>query len=404
MGGDAPKQFLELAGQPILYHCLERLLEWVRSLPAETRVQLVVTHPADAADEMAALLRRALAGQDDVCDRISANTVAGGATRQDSVRAGLEALDPSVEAVFIHDGVRPLASAALYARLLDAWRQTGKPAGILPLLPPADSLKQLDGSGRVLSTVDRDQVRAVQTPQLMAFPLILELHRRAAREGFSGTDDASLVEHFAAGELLAIDGERSNIKLTRRDDLLLAAALLGEQAKADAMNHDTPSMPGLRIGQGFDVHAFAPDRPLVLGGVTIPFERGLAGHSDADVLLHSIADALLGAAALGDIGRHFPDTDPRWKDADSWKLLQAVGLLVRQAGYTVLNLDATLICQRPKIQPHAASMVERICAALELAPSQVGLKATTTEQLGFTGREEGIAAQAVVLLSRHSRG
>jgi 2-C-methyl-D-erythritol 2,4-cyclodiphosphate synthase/2-C-methyl-D-erythritol 4-phosphate cytidylyltransferase len=393
MSSSAPKQFIELAGKPVLAHALHALFQWMESLP-ECSFELVLTHPADAAGETDEILWASLAGFPHLAERLQAHCAVGGDTRQDSVRLGLHALSSSAEAVFIHDGARPFARPDLYHRLLSKLDTDGRAIAVVPLLPATDTLKQLDASGCITATVDRSRVRAVQTPQLLRLPQALELHARAEADGFAATDDASLVERYASGRVLAVEGDPANLKLTTPQDLLLAEALLAQGEKLVRQE----DARGLRVGQGFDVHAFCEGRPLVLGGVEIPFERGLAGHSDADVLLHAICDALLGAANLGDIGQHFPDTDPAWKGADSWELLKAVAGLLAGKGWRVVNLDATLICQRPKLAPYREAMRERICLALSTQPGQVSLKATTTERLGFAGREEGIAAQAIVLL------
>ncbi len=395
MSSSAPKQFIELAGKPVLAHALDALFSWLKDQP-ELELELVLTHPADAASETRELLDGSLMACPALAGRLKTHLANGGDTRQDSVRLGLQSLNSTAEAVYIHDGARPFASPELYHRLLTTLDSDENTLAVVPLLPATDTLKQLDQAGCITGTVDRSQVRAVQTPQLLRLPQALELHERAAADGFVATDDASLVEHYSPGSLLAVEGDPANLKLTTPQDLLLAEALL--LRKEQAVIQDDAF--GLRVGQGFDVHAFCEGRPLILGGIEIPFERGLAGHSDADVLLHAISDALLGAANLGDIGQHFPDTDPAWKGADSWQLLKAVAGLLAGKGWRVVNLDATLICQRPKLAPYRDAMRERICQALVTQPEQISLKATTTEKLGFTGREEGIAAQAVVLLAR----
>lgn len=402
MGGAAPKQFLTLAGRPVLARSLEQALRWGRqALPEVELTALVVSHPEGAADETRHLLELALAEADAAhwAPLLQAQILAGGATRQESVQRALEALPSELTAVFVHDGARPLARADLYAALWQAFHNSPGCLGAVPILPPGDTLKSVkrdaDGSLVVAGTVDREQVRAVQTPQLFRWPALRDWHRQAARLDFVATDDASLAERFAPqGEVRIVEGNRGNLKLTLPEDLAIAEGWLG---KAE------PGPPGsslavLRIGQGFDVHAFAEGRPLILGGVEIPHPQGLAGHSDADVLLHAIADALLGAAALDDIGAHFPDTDPRWKGADSWELLCEVDRRVREAGYCPLNVDATVICERPKIRPFVPAMRERIATALRLPLPAVNVKGTTSEGLGFTGRGEGIAAQAVCLL------
>jgi 2-C-methyl-D-erythritol 4-phosphate cytidylyltransferase/2-C-methyl-D-erythritol 4-phosphate cytidylyltransferase/2-C-methyl-D-erythritol 2,4-cyclodiphosphate synthase len=384
MGTDEPKQYLPLAGKPMLLHALE-LFE---AMPEIGEVVLV-------------------AGEDEIgrCEALCAahglrkvrRIVAGGAERQQSVRRGLAAA--SGEWVLVHDAVRPLVTAEAVRRCMAAAGGTG--AAVLAV-PVKDTIKVVDDAGRVTATPERRSLRAVQTPQAFRRELLLACHERAEREGFAATDDAMVVERYGHPVATA-EGEYANIKITTPEDLVAAERLLGigrpEAAAAPARGKDEGAESMIRIGQGFDVHAFAEGRPLIVGGVAIPHERGLLGHSDADVLLHAIADAVLGALGLGDIGKHFPDTDPAYKDADSAKLLEHVWSLAKARGYRLGNVDATIIAQRPKMAPHIPRMVETIARVLEAdEPSQVNVKATTTERLGFTGREEGIAAQAVVCL------
>jgi len=389
MGADVPKQFLKLAGKPMLLYALE-LFE---SMPEIGEIVLVT-------------------GEDEIerCEALCAahglrkvrRVAAGGTERQQSVHRGLAAA--SGEWVLVHDAARPLVTAEAVRRCIAAAEASGAAALAVPV---KDTIKIVDKGGRITATPERRTLRAVQTPQAFRRELLLACHERAARDGFAATDDAMVVERYGHPVATA-EGEYSNIKITTPEDLALAEWLLrtGRREDADApagaaaggaFSEGAGSM--IRIGQGFDVHAFAEGRPLVVGGVRIPHERGLLGHSDADVLLHAIADAVLGALGLGDIGKHFPDTDPAYKDADSAKLLEHVWSLAKERGWRLGNVDATIIAQRPKMAPHIPRMVETIARVLEAdEPSQVNVKATTTERLGFTGREEGIAAQAVVCL------
>ena len=303
--------------------------------------------------------------------------VIGGETRQATVRAGLESLvELAPERVLVHDAARPLVSAALIHRVLGALDHF--PAA-LPILPVVDTLKRVDDAA-VLGETDRTGLARAQTPQGFRFAEILAAHRAAGHSGY--TDDTAIAA--AAGLRVAwVAGEERNLKLTQPEDLSLAERLLGTTTR-------------WRTGLGFDVHAFAPDRPLVLCGVTVPHELGLAGHSDADVAFHAITDAILGTIGAGDIGAHFPPSDPQWRDADSARFLRhAAGLLAKRRG-RIENVDLVIVCERPKIGPHRAAMVARTAEVLGLAPDQVSIKATTSERLGFTGRGEGIAAQAVV--------
>lgn len=299
--------------------------------------------------------------------------VQGGATRAESVRAGLAAA--SGEIVAIHDAARPFVSEEVITAAIEAAEEQGAAA---PAVAVKDTVKVAGPDGRVLDTPDRSTLFAVQTPQCFR----RELYHRALA-AVSGekadlvTDDCSLFE-LAGLPVVLTQGEYANLKITTKEDLK------GENT--------------MRIGHGYDVHRLVEGRRLILGGVDIPYEKGLLGHSDADVLLHAVSDALLGAAALGDIGKHFPDTDPRYKGADSLRLLQEVGRLIGEAGYTVGNIDATVLCQAPKLAPHIQTMRANIAGALGVEVERVSVKATTEEYLGFTGQGQGIAAHAVALL------
>ena len=259
-----------------------------------------------------------------------------------------------------------------------------------------DTIKQADGDA-VAATLPREALWSAQTPQAFSLPLLRDAMERAAKSGRDFTDDSQLLE--AAGRPVAlVEGSYANLKITTREDLTVAENLLARRADAPAEAQADP--PAVRVGQGYDVHRFAPGRPLVLGGVTIPHDRGLLGHSDADVALHALMDALLGAAGLPDIGRQFPDTAEEYDGADSALLLSRVGALVREAGFRLGNADVTIVAQRPKLAGYLPAMRARIAQALGVQEDQINLKATTEERLGFTGREEGIAAHAVCLLYR----
>jgi 2-C-methyl-D-erythritol 4-phosphate cytidylyltransferase/2-C-methyl-D-erythritol 2,4-cyclodiphosphate synthase len=354
-GAEIPKQFLRLAGKPVLRHCAE-------ALAREVDLLLPV---GDAAP---------------ICDALTGIAhlppVAGGATRQDSVRLGLEALATQTpDIVLVHDAARPMIPAGTIPALLAALKTT---PGAIPALPVADTLKRADRGG-ITATVPRDGLYRAQTPQAFRFPVLLAAHR--AGIGVSATDDASLLE--AAGEAVAIvPGSEDNIKLTYADDLPRLERIMNA--------HLIP-----RVGTGFDVHVLEAGRPLMLCGVTVPHDKGLAGHSDADVGIHALCDAIYGALAEGDIGRHFPPSEANWKDADSARFLVHAGKRIAARGGRLANADVTLICERPKIAPHAAAMMARLAAILGVDTSLISVKATTTERLGFTGRGEGIAAQAV---------
>ncbi|MDF1587170.1 bifunctional 2-C-methyl-D-erythritol 4-phosphate cytidylyltransferase/2-C-methyl-D-erythritol 2,4-cyclodiphosphate synthase [Marinimicrococcus flavescens] len=365
LGGDLPKQFLPLLGRPMLRRTIERFL----GHPSVDAVRVVI----DGRHEE--LYRTATAGL------ALLEPVAGGASRQESVRLGLESLvELAPGQVLIHDAARPLASAALVERVASMLRTAD---AALPALPVVDTLKRAEGA-RTAGDVPRDGLWRAQTPQGFRFAAILAAHR--AQAGGAFTDDAAVAA--AAGiEVSLVEGEEDNMKITHPADLARAERLLGGGQRR------------WRTGLGFDVHRLVEDRPLILAGVHIPFERGLAGHSDADVVLHAVTDAILGAIAAGDIGQHFPPSDPRWKDADSAQFLEHAVGLAAEAGGALENVDVTILCERPKIGPHRDAMRERLAAILGLPVGRVGIKATTTEQLGFTGRGEGIAAQAVATLS-----
>jgi 2-C-methyl-D-erythritol 4-phosphate cytidylyltransferase / 2-C-methyl-D-erythritol 2,4-cyclodiphosphate synthase len=359
-GGDRAKQYLPLAGKPLLRHCLERFCQH----PRIDRVRSVM-HPDDAA------LYAEAARDLEVLD-----PVLGGATRQESVRLGLESLagDPP-ELVLIHDGVRPLLDAAVIDRVLDGLRTH---VAVLPALPVTDTLKRSD-DGTVASTMDRTGLFRAQTPQGFVYDRILEAHRRFAGEAL--TDDATLAEaHGLTVALVA--GDEDNVKITEPADLARAERLLRASWRCCT-------------GLGFDVHRLAPGEGVVLLGVHVACPLRLLGHSDADVGLHAVTDALLGALGAGDIGSHFPPSEARWSGADSAIFLTYARDLVLAAGGRIEHVDTTLICEQPRIGPYRAAMVARVAELLGVAAGRVSVKATTTEHLGFTGRGEGIAAQAV---------
>ncbi len=353
-GAETPKQFLPLAGAPVLRHAAAALL--AAGVPIQP-----VGDPARVAAALAPLTHRPV--------------VPGGETRQDSVRAGLAALAADApELVLIHDGARPLIPPDTIPALLAALETAD---GAIPAVAVADTLKRV-ADGRITATVPREGLFRAQTPQAFRYPALVAAHA-AAPPGL--TDDAAVLE--AAGLAVAVvSGSEDNIKLTYPEDRMrLERALLGRMIP--------------RVGTGFDVHAFGPARPLVLCGVTVPHERGLAGHSDADVGIHALCDAIYGALAEGDIGRHFPPSEAAWKDADSARFLRHAAGRIAARGGVLANADVTLICERPKIGPHAPAMIARLAALLGVAAEAVSVKATTTERLGFAGRGEGIAAQAV---------
>jgi 2-C-methyl-D-erythritol 4-phosphate cytidylyltransferase/2-C-methyl-D-erythritol 2,4-cyclodiphosphate synthase len=363
-GGGIPKQYRPLGGEPMIRSSLA-LFAWHGEVAA---VQPVI-HADDVVPYQAAAQGLKLMP-----------AVFGGATRQASVRAGLEALRPGApDIVLVHDAARPFCSPALVSRAIAAAAETG---AAVPGLEVTDTIKSVDGAGRITGTLDRAQLRSAQTPQAFAFAALLDAHRRAAesgREDFS--DDAALAE-WAGLKVSVFAGETANTKLTTEEDF----------ARAEAKR--IASLPDLRIGNGYDVHAFGAGDHVMLGGVRIAHGRGLTGHSDADVALHAAVDAILGALADGDIGQHFSPNDPRWRGASSDQFLKFAAERVRGRGGRIAHLDVTIICEEPRIGPHRDAMRKRIAEIADIAVERVAVKATTSEKLGFTGRGEGIAAMA----------
>jgi 2-C-methyl-D-erythritol 4-phosphate cytidylyltransferase / 2-C-methyl-D-erythritol 2,4-cyclodiphosphate synthase len=364
LGGPLPKQYLPLAGKPLLRYSLETLARH----PAISHVR-VVFNPDDSANYEAA--SRGL-------DLLP--PVAGGAARQDSVRLGLESLDfLKAQRVLIHDGARPFLDTGTIDRVLAALDQA---PGAIPVLPLRDTVKR-GADGIVTDTIDRASLWRAQTPQGFHYRPILAAHRAAAGSDLS--DDAAVAERAGLAVRL-VAGSEENFKVTTGDDLLQAERLLAAR------------QGDIRTGQGFDVHAFGPGDHVWLCGVKIPHGQGLVGHSDADVGLHAVTDAILGALGAGDIGVHFPPGDAKWRGAPSHLFLRHAADLVAAAGGSIAHVDVTLICERPKIGPYRDAMVARMAEILAIEQRRVSVKATTTEKLGFTGRGEGIAGQAVATL------
>ena len=369
VGGDIPKQYQKIGGESVLRRTLRRLT----AHPAVDGV-LAVIHPDDSGQfaDAARGLPKMLA------------PVAGGATRQASVKAGLDTLrsDPP-RAVLVHDAARPFASDALIARAAAA---AVAEVAAVPALPVTDTVKQVDAAGRVGATLDRSSLRAIQTPQAFCYNSLSAAHAAAAAAGIDTlTDDAAVME-WAGHPVTTFAGEADNVKITTADDLQKADSAL----RADAF----ASRPDVRTGTGFDVHAFGAGDHVMLGGVAIPHGFGLAGHSDAEVGLHALTDALLGALCDGDIGAHFPPSDPQWKGAASHLFLAYAADKVRARDGLIAHLDLTLICEAPKVGPHRDAIRARVAEIAGVPLGRVSVKATTTESLGFTGRREGIAALA----------
>ncbi len=359
-GGGRPKQYQEIQGVPVIRAALAAFAQH----PDIQFVQPVI-HFDDLTD-----YRKAAAGL-----RLL-DPVAGGATRQDSVFAGLEGLKPHrPDRVLVHDAARPFVSAALIGRAIAA------SGAAVPALTLVDTVKVVAGE-RVIETLDRSRLRSIQTPQVFGFAQLLEAHKKAAAAGrHDFTDDAALAE-WAGISVGVFDGDAGNVKLTTPEDF----------AGAETARQRTPA--DVRIGSGFDVHAFADGDHVMLGGIRVPHNRGLTGHSDADVALHALVDAILGALADGDIGAHFPPSDPQWRGASSDKFLAFAVARLRARGGEIAHLDLTLVCEAPRIGPHREAMRQRIAEIAAVSLDRVAVKATTSERLGFTGRGEGIAAYA----------
>lgn len=366
-GPGTPKQYLEVSGKTLIRHAVAAFA----AHPAIDAV-LPVIHQDDAET-----LGKALDGLDYL------PPVAGGAARQQSVLNGLEALSTfAPDKVLVHDAARPMISSALIDRVLLALDTSD---GVIPALQVVDTLKRADAAGMITDTVPRDGLWRAQTPQGFGFDALLAAHRSVA--GQTLTDDAAVME--AAGHRIAlVAGDENNIKVTTPDDLVRMEMIMAEGS----------NRPSFRIGSGYDVHKLGPGDHVTLCGVVVPHHQSLIGHSDADVALHALTDAIFGAMADGDIGSHFPPTDERWRGAASDRFLAYAAERMRASGWDLENIDVTIICERPKIGPHRESMRSRLAEILEIDRSRISVKATTTEKLGFTGREEGIAAEASVLL------
>jgi 2-C-methyl-D-erythritol 4-phosphate cytidylyltransferase/2-C-methyl-D-erythritol 2,4-cyclodiphosphate synthase len=363
-GGDLPKQYRSILGEPVIRPSIAALARHA----AVSLVQPVI-HSDDAE-----LYARATHGLDVL------PPVHGGASRQASVCAGLEALEPHrPDLVLVHDAARPFASAALVARAITAAQASG---AAVPVVAVADTVKTVDAAGHVTGTIDRAHLRLVQTPQAFGFVALLDAHRRAKAAGRDDfTDDAALAE-WAGLTVTTFEGEAGNVKLTSNDDFARA-----EAAKLAALSD-------VRTGFGFDVHQFGDGDHVMLGGVRIAHPRGLSGHSDADVVLHALVDAILGALADGDIGVHFPPTDPQWRGASSDRFLAFAIERLRARGGRIAHLDVTVVCEAPRVGPHRDAIRARIAEIAGVPVERVGVKATTSEKMGFTGRGEGMAAFA----------
>ena len=368
MGADCNKVLLSLAGEPVICRSVRAFLPFVDVLVLVCR----------AIDRDA--IQKAL--ESSGIDAASIRFAEGGTDRQASVWNGLQALPEACDRVLIHDGARCLVDSATIRRVMTSVEQCGTGVAVIPV---TDTIKVVNADDYVLSTPSRASLRAVQTPQGFLTSLLIEAHQQALQDDYRGTDDASLLEHMGHPVKL-VEGNKRNIKLTTPEDMKMAASLLEE------------SIPDFRVGHGFDVHRLTEGRDLILCGVNVPHALGLLGHSDADVALHALMDAMLGALALGDIGQHFPDTDPKYKGISSMALLEHVVQLLDSHGAKVTNADITIAAQKPKLAPFIPVMRTNVAKVLDLPEQRVSVKATTTEHLGFEGREEGISATAVCMV------
>jgi 2-C-methyl-D-erythritol 4-phosphate cytidylyltransferase/2-C-methyl-D-erythritol 2,4-cyclodiphosphate synthase len=381
LGGHEPKQFLEIGGVSMLQMSVDAL----RRSP---RIQeIVVALPADHVASAAAVLADAPGA--------SLIVVAGGARRQDSVARAFARVGPGIDIVLVHDAARPFVSADLVERTIDAAAAHG---AAIAAIPVRDTVKQasaalVDGSHVVQATLRRDEIFLAQTPQ--AFRRDVLAAAMAAESGLDATDEAMLVER-AGFPVHLVPGDPTNVKVTTPEDLDSARE---RAANMDPARAQSPEPRALRIGTGYDLHRLVAGRPLILGGVRIPFELGLEGHSDADIVCHAVTDAVLGAAAAGDIGRLFPDTDPQWKNADSLALLRAAVARVGALGYVVSNVDVTVVAERPKLLPHLEAMRLNLARVLGVESGAVSVKGKTNEGVDSMGRRESMACHAVALLT-----
>lgn len=381
MGLSSPKQFYELGGIPILIHTL-KVFQQVGTVDS-----IIVVAPAESCDWV-----RNLVDQYQL-DKVT-KVIEGGKERQDSVLAGLEALGDEIELVLVHDGVRPFVSPAVIEECLEEAEKSG---AAIVAIPVKDTLKAVSSRNVIETTINRDGVWQAQTPQAAKKSLLKAAYALAAeKKDFIATDEAGLLELLGCPVKVVLGAEK-NIKITRPEDLVLAEAILMEKGEYMA---DFGGSSQYRTGYGYDAHRLVEGRPLVLGGETIPYAKGLQGHSDADILIHALCDAMLGAAGAGDIGHHFPDTDHKFKDISSTKILEDVVRLVADKGYQLANADITVVAQKPRLATHFGAMEKNLATACGVDPAAFNLKATTTEEMGFEGRGEGMSAHAVVMLKK----
>ncbi|MGD0112789.1 MAG: 2-C-methyl-D-erythritol 4-phosphate cytidylyltransferase [Armatimonadota bacterium] len=405
LGSPDNKAFVLLNEKPLAWYALDA----IRAAGGIEEIVLVVA-PADVERARRCFLS---ADSGEGCDAVTLKVTAGGEQRQESIRAGLTEVNPECDLVLVHDAARPLVRPALIRQCIEA---AGRHGAVIAAVPATDTVKEVGAEGAVAATLDRSRVWLVQTPQVFRYGWLMEAHEKAADSGFAGTDDAALVEHLGH-RVHVVLGDIDNIKVTWNEDLRRAERYLLYEGRS-GVNEDMLQSGDIRAGEarlsqrqqtrereaayrsgiGYDAHPFGTGRPLVLGGVVFARETGLDGHSDADVVCHAICDALLGAAAAGDIGGRFPDTDPQYAGISSLALLSRSAQIVRSAGWNIENVDAVVIAEAPKIAPRVAEMRRALAGAMGVTAEQVSVKGKTTEGMGFAGRREGIASEAIVLL------
>ncbi len=370
LGLEVAKQYLLLDSLPVLVHTLNAF----QMTEIVSAVVLVVPKEDEASVQKQIVEKYGLTKVISV--------VAGGRERQDSVRNGLQSVSGTFDVVIVHDGVRPFVTPELIRRVVAAAAECGAASiGV----PAKDTIKETTDDQIVSATLRRQNLWQTQTPQAFRYDILCRAYGEAHRDHFYGTDDASLVERTGV-KVRMVTGSHENIKITTPEDLLMAEALMVNKRKEKMT---------VRNGLGYDSHRFSPDRKLILGGVEIPFDRGLQGHSDADVVLHAVCDALLGMAGAGDIGRHFPDTDEAYKNISSLILLEKVAEVIRAKGLNINNVDITIMMEKPKLAPYAGAMASNIARTLHIPETAVNIKAKTNEGMGFVGREEGVAVLAI---------
>ncbi len=378
-GLTTPKQLYELDGTPVFVFTIKAFQQ-----VSEIDTIILVVSP-DFREQAEKFV-------DDFGLSDKLTVINGGRLRQDSVKAGFDALPDNIDTVLVHDAARPFVEPSLIKSCLQTARQHGAAIAAIPI---KDTIKKVSQSNTVSSTIDRDMLWQAQTPQAARVEILQKAFDTAQKNDFVGTDEASLLEHIGY-PVTIVTGSEKNIKITHPEDIALAEAI----AMHKKHNPLSDIVDNVRIGHGYDAHQLVKDRKLILGGETIPHNLGLLGHSDADVLTHALCDALLGALGCGDIGKHFPDSDPSYKDAHSIGLLREVMKIAVENGYKLINADVTVLAQKPKLGPYFEKMKKNLAQACGVSADVINLKASTTEYMGFVGREEGIAAHSVVLMQK----